>query len=121
MHFKYEFNKRARSMCIKGDDLKRTNDLEELINGENRERYYVIVESVMCTKTRKELSDLFRNVQDFIISRKLQEIKFLSSRNFYKGSLSVDSTAEWEARFKKGWDDKFKEPMTIKKYLKSLT
>ena len=121
MHFKYEFNKRARSMHLNGDDLKRTNDLEELINRDNRERYYVIVESVMCTKTRKELSDLFRKVQDFIISRKLQEIKFLSSRNFYKSSLSVDSTAEWEARFKKGWEDKFKEPMTIQKYLKSLT
>lgn len=121
MHFKYEFGKRTRHVPIKADEFKRAEDLLEAINGENRERYYVVVESVMCTKTSIQLRELFEKVQNFIISKKLQEIKELSARSFFKGSLSVDSNLEWEARFKKGWEDKFKEPMSIKKYLKSLT
>ena len=46
MHFKYEFDKRARSMFIKPDELRKVNALEEFINSDNRERYYVIVERV---------------------------------------------------------------------------
>ena len=121
MHFRYEFDKRARHVPINGEGLNRVSDLEEFINGDNRERFYVIVESVMCTKTSIQLRELFEKVQNFIISKKLQEIKELSSRSFYRGSLSVDSNKEWEARFKKGWEDKFKEPMSIQKYLKSLS
>lgn len=121
MHFKYEFNKRARSMFLKADGLRRVGDLEKLINEEGRERYYVIVESVMCTKTKVQLKELFEKVQNFLISRKLKEIRDLSTRPFYKSSLSADTGQEWDARFKKGWEDKFKEPMTIAKYLKTLT
>jgi len=121
MHFSYEFEKRARSTILKPEGLKRVSDLEKMLSDEGRERYYVIVESVMCTKTKVELKALFERVQNFLISRKLKEIRDLSSRPFFQGSLSTHSGSEWDARFTVGWDDKFKEPMTIEKYLKSLT
>lgn len=122
MNFKYEFNNRARKMPLKKEDFTNTKSLEERFNEKDRERFYVIVESVMCKKTKNNLRDLFEKVQFYIISKNLKEIRETSARPFFKGSLSTDSTREFDVRFKKGWSDKFKSgDIDINKYLNSLS
>jgi hypothetical protein len=56
-----------------------------------------------------------------MISKNLKEIRDISSRSFFKGPLSIDSVREFDARYKKGWADKFeKGKLNIDKYLNSL-
>ena len=122
MNFKYEFDNRARKLPLKKDDFKNVRSLEERFDEKDRERFFVIVESVMCTKTKKDLQNLFEKVQFYIISKNLKEIKETASRPFYKGVLAVDSGNEFDVRFKKGWSDKFKgTDIDIQKYLSSLS
>jgi len=76
----------------------------------------------MCTKTKVGLSELFEKVQLYMISKNLKEIREISARPFFKGPLSLDSIKEFDARYKKGWLDKFeKGDLNIDKYLDSLS
>ena len=107
---------------VKKEDFKNVKSLEDRFDESDRERLYVIVESVMCKKTKNDLQDLFGKVQFYIISKNLKEIRDISSRPFFKGSLSTDSNQEFNIRFKKGWSDKFQRgDIDIDKYLDSLS
>ncbi len=121
MNFKYDFDNRARKMSLKKENFPTTRSLEERFNESDKERFYVIVESVMCTKTKVNLLKLFERVQFYIISKNLKEIRVNSTRPFLKGILSMDSTNEFDVRFKKACGDKFKDSdIDIDKYLASL-
>lgn len=121
MNFRYEFDYRARKMPVKKEDFKTTKALEDRFNENDYTRFYVIVESVMCTKTKVDLQKLFERVQFYIISKNLKEFREISTRPFFKGSLSLDSTQEFDVRFKRGWSDKFETAkIDITKYLNSL-
>jgi hypothetical protein len=63
MNFRYSFDDRARKMPLKKDDFKTVRSLEQRLNESDYERFYVIVESVMCTKTKVNLQKLFERVQ----------------------------------------------------------
>ncbi len=122
MNFRYDFDNRAKKMPLKKDDFKTTKSLEDKFNESDNERFYIIVESVMCTKTKVDLQLLFERVQFYIISKNLKEIREISTRPFFKGSLSLDSVNEFDIRFKRGWFDKFeKSGIDINKYLTSLS
>ena len=122
MNFRHEFENRARKMILKSDDFKTTKALEDRLNDKDRERFYVVIESVMCTKTKISLSGLFEKVQFYMISKNLKEIRDISTRPFFKGPLSLDSVKEFDAKYKKGWADKFdKGSLDIDKYLNSLS
>ena len=57
-----------------------------------------------------------------MISKNLKEVREISARPFFKGPLSLDSVREFDARFKKGFSDKFMTSnIDIDKYLKSLS
>lgn len=121
MNFKHSFDDRAKRMPIKKEDFKTVKQLEDRFNQADHERFYVIAESVMCTKTRIDLQELFERVQFYIISKNLKEIREISARPFFKGHLSLDSTMEFDIRFKRGWSDKFeKSNIDINKYLSTL-
>jgi len=121
MNFRHEFKNRARKMILKPEDFKTTKALEDRLNDKDRERFYVVVESVMCTKTKIGLSGLFEKVQFYMISKNLKEIRDISTRPFFKGPLSLDSPKEFDARYKKGWADKFeRNALDLNKYLDSL-
>jgi hypothetical protein len=115
------FENRARKMILKAEDFKTVKVLEDRLNEKDRERFYVVIESVMCTKTKVGLSELFEKVQLYMISKNLKEIRDISARPFFKGPLSLDSVREFDARYKIGWADKFeKSNLSIDKYLNSL-
>jgi hypothetical protein len=121
MNFRHVFENRARKMILKADDFKTAKVLEDRLNEKDRERFYVVVESVMCTKTKVGLSELFEKVQLYMISKNLKEIRDISTRPFFKGPLSLDSTKEFDVRYKNSWADKFeKSNLDIDKYLNSL-
>jgi hypothetical protein len=121
-NFKYKFDIRAKPFPLKIENFKRVTDLEERLNEKDSDRFNVVVESVMCTKTHVELRELYDRVQFFIISRNYKEIRELCSRAFYKGSFSVDSISEFNKRFKIAWEDKFKKAnFDIDKYLDTLS
>lgn len=121
MNFKYKFDARAKQMPLKKSDFKVTRQLEARFNQEDHERFYVVVDSIMCVKTRVSLEKLFEKVQFYIISKNLKEIREISTRPFFKGSLSLDSVHEFDIRFKKGWYDKFKSAgLDIDNYLSTL-
>jgi len=121
MNFRHVFENRARKMILKAEDFKTTKLLEERLNDKDRERFYVVIESVMCTKTKVGLSELFEKVQFYMISKNLKEIRDISTRPFFKGPLSLDSTKEFDVRYKKSWQDKFEKcNLNIDKYLTSL-
>ena len=122
MNFRHEFENRARKMILKSEDFKTTKALEDRLNDKDRERFYVVIESVMCTKTKIGLSGLFEKVQFYMISKNLKEIRDISARPFFKGPFSLDSVKEFDARYKKGWADKFdKGGLDIDKYLSTLS
>ena len=121
MNFHHHFNKRPKTISLKESDFTNVQVLEKRLNEDDREKFYLVVDSIMCTKTRVQLQKLFEKVQFYIISKNLKEIKTITSRPFYKGSFAVDSKKEFNIRFQKGWVDKFKDPrIDIEKYLKSL-
>jgi hypothetical protein len=121
MKFKYDFDIRAKKMPLKKEDFKSARALEKRFNESDHHRFYVIVESIMCTKTRVNLQKLFERVQFYIISKNLKEIREISTRPFFKGMLSLDSVHEFDIRFKRGWADKFeKTKIDINKYLITL-
>jgi len=115
-----EFKGQSRPMQLNAEDYKNKIQLEERLREKDRERFYVIIDSIMCTKTRLELQDLFEKVQFYLISKNLKRVRQFVSRPFFKGPLSVDSVKEFDTRFRKGWADKFKGDFTIDKYLRSL-
>ena len=121
MNFRHVFENRARKMTLKSEDYKTAKVLEDRLNDKDRERFYVVIESVMCTKTKVGLSELFERVQFYMISKNLKEIRDISSRPFFKGPLSIDSVKEFDMRYKMSWKDKFeKSKLNIDKYLNSL-
>jgi len=121
MNFRHVFQHRARKMILKADDFKTTSVLEARLNDIDRERFYVVIESVMCTKTKVSLSELFEKVQFYMISKNLKEIRDISTRPFFKGPLSLDSVKEFDIKYKISWTDKFKKGgLDIDKYLNSL-
>jgi len=121
MNFRHVFENKARKLTLKSEDFKSVGSLEKRINDTDRERFYVVIESVMCTKTKVSLLGLFEKVQFYMISKNLKEIRDISTRSFFKGPLSLDSVKEFDVRYKKGWSDKFKlSNFDIDKYLNSL-
>lgn len=121
MKFKYKWDDRPRHMIIDKNEFKNLKQLNSWFSANIDERFYVIVESIMCTKTLLDLQKLFEKLQFYIISKNLKEIKEISTRSFLTGPLALDSVHEFDVRFKKGWSDKFeKASIDIDKYLKSL-
>lgn len=124
MNFKKDFDKRKKPLPIPLDKDSYSNlmDLQKELRIKNNKKYFVIVDSLMCTKTRNELCDLFEKVQFYLISKNLKQVKESVNRPFFKGPLKTNSPFEFDKRFKIGWNDKFKESdIDIDKYLDSLS
>lgn len=121
MNFHHKFDKKARQMGLKKDEFTNVQILEKRLNDPDREKFYLVIDSIMCTKTRVQLEELFKRVQFYLISKNLKEIKTIATRPFFRGPFSVDSKKEFDIRLKRSWKDNFDDHnMDIDKYLDSL-
>ncbi len=108
MNFFNEFREGRRPFVFSfPENLKRREDLEHFINGENAKKFFVVVDSLMCVKTVVDLKELFSIMQSYFITKKIKEIRDLSVRSFYQDTLKLDSIQEFNSRFKKMYGDKF--------------
>jgi len=121
MNFHHSFKQRAKVLSLKKEDFTNVQVLEKRLNDVDREKYYLVIDSIMCTKTRVQLEELFKRVQFYIISKNLKEIRSIATRPFFNGPFSVDSKKEFDVRMKRSWKDNFEFHETdIDKYLNSL-
>lgn len=118
MNFSNEFDKRAQLLPIKKEDFKRNRELESLMFSEDP-RFFIVVDSVLAVKTYNDLSDLFNQLQFFLISRELSELKTMMTRTIYRGSFKIDTEREFSIRIKSAFGDK-NLGLDIDKFLNSL-
>tara|TARA_A100001037_G_scaffold290408_1_gene303238 strand:+ start:19849 stop:20442 length:594 start_codon:yes stop_codon:yes gene_type:complete len=91
---RYKFN---RSQFKTTDDF-----VEKVFNGDNWEKYLVVVDSVYCCKSHPQLISFFNDIQTFLIEKHLKEIYEMSNRNLYtKGPFYYRTKGEYQQALKK--------------------
>lgn len=121
MTFSKSLQERPRPMYLEPADYKSMEELECMLSGANAERYYVVIDSVMCFGSLGEMKDRFNKLQLYIISKNLKQIRESTSRSIYSGPMKTDSGREFKARMNKAWRDTFdKSGIDADKYMDSL-
>ena len=120
MRFANKFKQKPFYWTIKEEEFKTQEALLKRIHGTNEKSFYVIVDSVLCTKYEKQMRDLFAKLIFFLVGRDMQNIKENCTRSFYKGDFKFDSFPEFETRFENIFSDKFESKEALKKFLKAL-
>ena len=88
-------------------NFKTRKELENQINS-NWEAYLLVVDSVMCARTYEEIRELYTNIQDFLIEKKIKELFELSNRSTYSsGKYFYKSRGIFEAHLKKFLGDRY--------------
>jgi hypothetical protein len=95
MTFFRDIDKKIRATRIKDEGFKSLEEIIERFNKADESRFYVHVDSVMMTATKKNLEDLFSDVVFFLISRWFSEIKTNAIRPLYKGCFKLSSQKEF--------------------------
>ena len=73
----------------------------------NEETYFVVVDSVMCTKSYNQISELYNNIQDFLIEKSIKDLYEMANRSSYsKGNYYYKSKGVFEAHLKKFLGDR---------------
>lgn len=73
----------------------------------NEETYFVVVDSVMCTKSYNQISELYNNIQDFLIEKSIKDLYEMANRSSYsKGNYYYKSKGIFEAHLKKFLGDR---------------
>ncbi|MFW9950506.1 MAG: hypothetical protein ACFFKA_10330 [Candidatus Thorarchaeota archaeon] len=121
MSFSNQFDRRARNFKLKPDSVVTREDLINMLSGPKEKDYYFVVDSIMCTRYRGDLIDLFNKLQDHLLEVRFRECREMMSRNFYKGRYSVQSYGEFNKRFEKFLGDKIDAAgISRKKYFELL-
>jgi len=107
MNFSNSFDRRSKKFALNKEDFNTVKDLEKRLNESDESRFYISIESVMCTKTKADLKILFKEIQHFLISKKLKELKELSTRSFYSGLFKLDNGLDFNKRLYKFIGDRF--------------
>jgi hypothetical protein len=108
MTFFRDIDKKIRATRIKDEDFKSLEEIVDRFNKADEARFYVHVDSVMTSPTKKNLEELFSDVVFFLISRWFSEIKRNSVRPFYKGCFSLGSQKEFNRNLEIGFGDLIK-------------
>lgn len=95
MTFFRDIDKKIRATRIKDEEFKSLQEIVDRFDKLDEKRFYVHVDSVMIAPTKKNLEELFADVQFFLISRWFSEIKTNSIRPFYKGCFKLGSQKEF--------------------------
>jgi hypothetical protein len=76
-------------------------------NGQSWKSYLLIVDSVFCTKTKAEQTELFNNINTFHIQIKLKELYELTNRSVYRsGSFYFHTRGEYVKALERFLGDK---------------
>jgi hypothetical protein len=121
MNFCYSFDDKNRPFRLAETDFKTVEEIENRLKGPDESRHYIVVDSVMTTKTKYDLQDKFNKVQYYLISKHLKDIKDLSTRGFYKGVFRMDTQLEFDKRLYKFVGDLFeRKEENFDRYIDSL-
>lgn len=107
MNFTNTFDKKTIKNPLNKNNFKSVKEIEKRLNESDEARFYYVIESIMCVKTKTDLKKLFVNVQSFLINKKLKELKDLQTRSFYNGTFKLNSGVEFNKRLFKFIGDKF--------------
>jgi hypothetical protein len=119
--FSKDFDSKSRKMALKPGDYNNIEELAIRLNKEDEKRFHIIIDSIMCMKTKHEMKELFNRIQFYIISKRYKEIREASSRAMFTGTLSVDGKHEFDALFRSAWSNKFESfDISLNEYIKSL-
>jgi len=83
--FPGNFKNKDAYFKFKRKDYNTCEDFETRIReGKSWEKYLVVVDSVMCTRTEAEIRELFNKVQTFIIEKHIKEVFEHTNRTYYR-------------------------------------
>ena len=108
MTFFRDIDKKIRASRIKDENFKSLEEIIARFDKIDESRFYVHVDSVMITPTKKNLEDLFADVIFFLISRWFSEIKTNATRPLYKGCFKLGSQKEFNRLLSIGFSDLIK-------------
>jgi len=98
MNFHYDYTNKARKFRLKDSDFESVKEIEDALKGPDEQRFYLVVESVMCSRTKIDLKILFKKIHRFLISIKLKEIREISLRPFYDDEFRLYTKKEFKKR-----------------------
>lgn len=114
MKFTKDFDNKTTSFSLSRKNYKSLKDFQNHIDSK-WESYMITVDSVMCVKTKTEVTELFNNIQDFLIEKNLKDMFELSNRSVYSsGTYYYQSKGIFSAHLKKFLGER--EPNTDKYY-----
>jgi hypothetical protein len=121
MRFSNGIGKKPRPLKLNSNDFKESSELLKRMNEADEKNFYVVVDSIMCTKFMTDMCGLFNKIQDHLIEVKLREIREMSTRAFYKGRYNIDSIGNYHVRLRRFIGDKVEEAsIPWDKYIKML-
>jgi len=118
MNFDKNFDGGSTKFRFNRDKFKTKDELTKYLDA-NAETYSIVVDSVMCTKSYNQISELYNNIQDFLIEKELRDLYEKATRSSYsKGQYYYESKGVFEAHLKKFLGDR--APSNKKYYDKLL-
>lgn len=107
--FNRDFNKGVTRFRFSRQKHKTREQFQKSIDA-NEEAYFVVVDSVMCTKSYNQILELYNNIQDFLIEKSFKDLFEMANRMSYsKGSYYYKSRGVFEAHLKKFLGDRAPE------------
>lgn len=118
MRFKKDFENGIVRFKFKRQNYKNREELQKHIDA-GEETYFIVVDSVMCTKTSVQIFELYNNIQDFLIEKGIRDLYEMCTRKVYsKGSYYYQSKGVFQAHLKKFLDERVpKDPKYFDKLL----
>lgn len=109
MVFTRDFKGRNTRFKLSRKKYKTREQLQKHIDvGE--ETYFIVVDSVMCTKSYNQIKELYFNIQDFLVEKSIRELYEMVTRKSYsKGNYFYQSKGVFEAHLKKFLDHRVPE------------
>lgn len=101
MKFDRNFDGAKTSFRMSRNNIGDIKDLQNHI-ARDWEKYLIVVDSVMCVRTYKEIDELYCSIQDFFIERTIKNLYELTNRNSYRhGNYYYESKGVFAVHIKK--------------------
>lgn len=109
--FLQKFDGKPKSVNVP-TSIKTVPELEEWIA-----KIRFVVETNFVVKTKNEMIDIFRRIQEYLIAKSYREIQQFSVRPLLESPLRMESKAELKLRIKRIYGDKFKSVEDLDSFL----